>query len=385
MKIGFLITLSNQDVEYLMNYKSNSGKQSFLLDLISYYEKADHEVFVITFSDIHGDIVVQHNKTKVYILKRLNHGRVRAMINFSHEINKVKKVLVKEEYDVLHAHWCYEMAHAAIEVNRDRTIITLHDWPDTVCPLIGNYYWKKRQKLGNIVLKNGKNFTAVSPYIMETYLKHHFGNIVCVPNYIDKSISVPCNEIEIRADRFKIISINNGFDNRKNVKKLIVAFSKVKRKLVNSELHLFGSGYEVRGAAYTWAAENNLLDGIVFEGTKSRNDVISALRNSDLLVHPSIEESFGMTLIEAMVNGVAVVAGDKSGAVPWVLGHGEYGVLTNIHNEDVMANSIINILEDFETRKVLVYKSYNYALKTFSIESVAEQYLDLYKTVRGVK
>ena len=383
MRIGFLITLSKNDVDVLAGNIPSQRKQSFLLDLVDYYTSIGHEVFVITYSDQMPDQMIKNDNTTVYIVKRFNHGRLRAFLNFSHEITKVERILKKERYDVLHAQWCYEMASAALKIAPERTLITLHDWPDVVCPLIGNYYWKKRQRLGNSVLKRGINFTAVSPYIEETYKTKYGGRIVCIPNYISDGIILDSNVSKKDNEVKKIISINNGFDNRKNVKTLIEAWGEI-RSEVKAELHLYGNGYEKDGLAYQWAIQNGVnLDGIEFHGCTDRKSVIAALRESDLLIHPSVEESFGMTLIEAMANKTVVIAGEKSGAVPWVLGYGKYGVLVDIMSKENIAQSAIALIKDSGRIKDLMAAGYDHILETYTLNRVAERYLDMYKAIKG--
>lgn len=61
------------------------------------------------------------------------------------------------------------------------------------------------------------------------------------------------------------------------------------------------------------------LSAIHFHGPVAHVVLMRELEGMDLLLHPSLEESFGMVLIEAMALGVPVLAGEHSGAVPWVV------------------------------------------------------------------
>ena len=382
MKIGFLITLSENDVNVLLGKVPYKKRQSFLLDLVSYYANRGHNVTIITFSDIQQDTTFQLNDNiMTYVVNRINHGRIRAFLNFSLEINKVKKILKQVHCDVIHSQWCYEMAKSALDVLPSKTIITLHDWPDAVCPLIGNYYWRKRQKLGNYVLAKGHIFTGVSPYIVNLYREKYTGRISLIPNFISNDIIFQEPNIEDNHRLGKIISINNGFNNIKNTKKLIRAFALIKKQYPNSELHLYGSEYEVNGPAYKWTAMYASLEGITFYGPRNRADIIQALREVELLIHPSIEESFGMILIEAMANKVAVIAGKESGAVPWILRNGEYGLLVNIKSEKDIAEAAFKYFRDRSLKNKIKESAFEYVQTTYSLNVVAEEYLQLYKSI----
>jgi len=62
-----------------------------------------------------------------------------------------------------------------------------------------------------------------------------------------------------------------------------------------------------------------------------------------LLVQPSLEEGFGMPVLEAMTAGVPVVAADR-GALPEVLG--DAGLLVDPNRPDRIADAIVQILND---------------------------------------
>jgi glycosyltransferase involved in cell wall biosynthesis len=97
-----------------------------------------------------------------------------------------------------------------------------------------------------------------------------------------------------------------------------------------------------------------------------------------LFVHPSLEESFGLALVEAMALGVPVLGGRSSGAVPWVVGKGR---TANVRDSDELAGAIVSRLtaKDFlESESLRVYEE---ARRRFDIEQIARDYLDLLSLV----
>ena len=83
-----------------------------------------------------------------------------------------------------------------------------------------------------------------------------------------------------------------------------------------------------------WAQKKGLSDGVNFVGPVDPDELIDIYEQVDLMVHPSMEESFGMVLVEAMARKIPVIGGEKSGAVPWVLDNGKAGVLTDIRSPE---------------------------------------------------
>lgn len=380
MKIGFMLNMFMDDIKKMQRGKIGDY---FLLELIPRIINEGNEVVLITLQrQLDHDFQCENiSSLRFYGVKPLKIGRISAALGFRYEIEKIKKILQKEKCDIVHANWCYEYAKAAIEVNPNNCIITLHDWPDIVCPLIGNFYWKKRQRLGNKVLSSGRIFTAVSPYIEKMYKNTYKGEIKCIPNYVSSSVVCPIDKKKNTVHIKKIISINNGFNKIKNVQKLLIAFEKIRNRISDCELHLYGNGYEINGIANQWVQENSKMEGIFFHGQQDRNTIIQALETSDVLVHPSVEESFGMTLIEAMVNKTLVIAGENSGAVPWVLGQGSYGILVDVNDPDSIVQAVMWASTHPQETKKIVDKAYDYATNVFSIEKVGKNYISMYKQI----
>lgn len=72
----------------------------------------------------------------------------------------------------------------------------------------------------------------------------------------------------------------------------------------------------------------------------------------DLLLHPALEESFGVVVAEAMALGLGVVAGAASGAVPWVVGPVDAksgcaaGVLTDVRDASSIASALAEAFDN---------------------------------------
>ena len=108
---------------------------------------------------------------------------------------------------------------------------------------------------------------------------------------------------------------------------------------------------------------------------------LEKMEAADVFIHPSIEESFGMVLIEAMAKKTPVIAGEKSGAVPWVLDYGRAGVLAEIRSPESIATEVINLLSNHKKWEVYSEAGFNYVKENFVISKVVDQYLDEYNRI----
>ena len=82
-----------------------------------------------------------------------------------------------------------------------------------------------------------------------------------------------------------------------------------------------------------------------FHLTGPRSDVPSLLAAMDVVALPSYSEGFGLTVVEAMAMGKAVVSTCVT-AIPELLKHGRHGLLVEPGNRDQLADACIRLLQD---------------------------------------
>ena len=109
------------------------------------------------------------------------------------------------------------------------------------------------------------------------------------------------------------------------------------------------------------------LDGNVFlEGMVSQEDIPKYYKNSDIAVVPSLKESFGITLIEAMSSGLPVIA-SKVGAIPEIIEDGTDGILVEPDEPEVLARAIALLIENKQKRIALGEKAREKTVRDFSL------------------
>lgn len=104
---------------------------------------------------------------------------------------------------------------------------------------------------------------------------------------------------------------------------------------------------------------------------------------ADVMVVPSIRESFGQTASEAMACGTPVVAFRATGLLDIVV-HGENGYLTKPYDPLELAQGIAWVLSrDVVESIALSDNARKTAIARFSIEAMTASYVDLFKDVLG--
>jgi glycosyltransferase involved in cell wall biosynthesis len=307
-------------------------------------------------------------------------GRMGRILDFfAYERDHIQNVLNEFQPDVVHAHWTYEFAMAAITSGRPY-LVTAHDDPVEVLKLTKNIYRFGRYLMARRVLQRANALTAVSFDLANRITRLSRANIKVIPNPLDQRFIDAGRQNCDQNDRSRcvIISVINGWSFLKNNKSALTAFGLIRRQFPNAEYHLYGMDNEAGGPAERWARSNDLAGGVKFFGPVPHGDLIEALQNATLMLHPSKSESCPMGIAEALAHGLPVVGGYKSGGVPEMIR--DAGVLVDIDKPTAIAGGVSKLLNDHD----LYRRSSRAALKriaTFAPESVVLQYERIYRNL----
>ena len=80
-------------------------------------------------------------------------------------------------------------------------------------------------------------------------------------------------------------------------------------------------------------------------------------------------------MLEAIAQGLPVVGGRRSGAVPWVLGDGKAGVLTDVRSAPSLAAAISGLLDDPQGGKTYSPQAHEPAVAAFRLAPVVDGYV----------
>lgn len=335
-----------------------------------------HRVSVITLSPkIKKPTNFNGSKLSFFVYPKRIHKRMRDLYKL--ERQGLRQGICRAAPDFLHADWTYEYALACLE-SRLPTIITIRDNAFQILRHQTDLYRLGRLFIQIWVLRKARFLTANSPYLADSLHWLAKTGIDVVPNSIevsDKGHGV----VDTVSHPVRIATVLNGWGRRKNPQAAIRGFALLRRRLPDAQMYMYGNDFEAGGVAARWAMNQGLQRNIHFCGLLSHPELQQALSHMSLLLHPALEESFGMVLIEAMALGLPVVAGNTSGAVPWVLDNGRAGFLTDVRDSEQIARTLLTCVEQVEDRRWRQRAAYQRVLTVFSADAVAAQYETVYE------
>ncbi|WP_247237837.1 glycosyltransferase family 4 protein [Telluribacter sp. SYSU D00476] len=326
------------------------------------------------------EFVHHQDNLSIYIGPSRSRVKYQVLDFYKIERNYITESLKRAKPDIIHAHWQYQWAWAALDSGIP-TLITCHDSPLHVLKSNPDTFRLFRFLIALIVLKKAKYLTTVSPYCAEGIKLLTNKHISIIPNYESNFVYSLYATRSISSDRnIRIAMINNGFTKRKNVEVGIQAFEIFLNKYPNSQLHLFGIDHGINEKAYHWCKAKNIdTCNIHFHGNLEFDSLMKTLSTMHVLLHTSTEESFGMVIVEAMAMGIPVVAGKESGGPAWILNNGG-GILTDINNKTKVYQSLIEIVQK-DTYILNSKSARKSALERYCEDKVVNMYITEYETL----
>ncbi len=155
---------------------------------------------------------------------------------------------------------------------------------------------------------------------------------------------------------------------------LIRAFSKLHKIHSEYSLHIYGEGEE-REELQQMIKHYGLEDSIILHGVVK--DVFNVESDASIFVLPSRDEGIPNVMIEAMAEGIPVIAFDcMPGGPRMLLDGGKYGQLVPVGDMEGLFNSMIKYIEDKQYASDVSIAAYR-SLKRFDDEIIAGKWVEV--------
>jgi glycosyltransferase involved in cell wall biosynthesis len=123
-----------------------------------------------------------------------------------------------------------------------------------------------------------------------------------------------------------------------------------------------------------------LGSAVVFTGPKQQDELRDYLSMADVLVLPSLSETFGNVLLEAGACKLACVASEVGG-VPEVIAHGETGYLFPPHDVATLVSCVEELLRNTQQAQKMGEQAYQRVKALFDWERIVDRYERLFDEV----
>ena len=165
----------------------------------------------------------------------------------------------------------------------------------------------------------------------------------------------------------------------KGVDTLIEALTFVRQDLPNIKVHCIGDSQSTHPRLKSMIAKEGLEKYIVFHRWVSQSTIPCYYKSADFCVFPSILESFGIVILEAMASGTPIIASDIA-AFKELLKHETTGLFFKKSNPQDLGKALVRLASDKNLR-LRLSENARRAVQPYDWENVANKYLKLYRNL----
>ena len=291
---------------------------------------------------------------------------IKRLKNPSFMFSSFLKAKFKKGQDIVHAH---HIAGALAMKNVScKKILSIHGvYSKNIAQLYGKTTSDISKKYEKTALNLADAITVNSKEGYNYYTEMGF-NVVQIPNAIDLNL-VPKKSTKQFENQ---IIFAGRLSKEKGVEILLETATHLPD---NYHLLIAGSGpleEKVR----------NLADektNVHYLGYQSKQNVLSLIQGSDLLIQPSLEEGMSSTLLEAMACGTCILASNIEG-ISEIIENNKNGVLAELNNSDDLSNKILDLLPNKEKRLRMANEGLE-TVKKYDWKKVGKLYLNFYESL----
>ncbi|MBI5206277.1 MAG: glycosyltransferase family 4 protein [Candidatus Firestonebacteria bacterium] len=344
-----------------LTQRIEGGVQRFAIEISRHLKKLKPEISFISSSGI------LHKELAEYLEAETYNGMKSQQIDLPVYLNKLKNPLLINL--TTSAPFFY-----------NNQIITIQDISNIEHP---EWFNKKTVYYNNFIIRNLANkslkILAGSIYsknkIVE-FLKINPSKIHVIYSAVAPEFYRALQKENIKNNKYEYILAVGSLNPRKNLKRLVDAFYKLKLKDI--KLVIAGAPNKLFPKKNNISI-NNELENVIFTDYINNETLIDLYRNAIMLVYPSLYEGFGIPPIEAMACECPVISSNLT-SLPEVIGNAAYYI--DPFNTDDIAKAIHTLITDDNLKKDLINKGKE-RIKFFNWEKSAKTVLDLALEITG--
>ncbi len=160
---------------------------------------------------------------------------------------------------------------------------------------------------------------------------------------------------------------------------LLKAIAKARLQVPDLRVFLVGDG-PIRQDIEEEIVGLSLQDNVRLLGWRS--DALRIMAAVDVVLHPTLQEAFSQTMIEALYLSKPLVITDVSGAVD-VIENGVNGIMIPVRDPDALADAMLRLARDPSLRRRLGEAGRRYVEENLSIEKIVPKLEQIYCGLAG--
>jgi glycosyltransferase involved in cell wall biosynthesis len=163
---------------------------------------------------------------------------------------------------------------------------------------------------------------------------------------------------------------------RKNIRRILEAFSKVQNSIPHHLVLVGGKGWD-SDEIFKVLKSSTLSKKVHYLGYVSDEQMQALYKHADFYVHPSLFEGFGLTVLEAMAAGCPVITSNISSLLEI---SGKAALLVNPESVEEISDAIASLALNASLKSQLILKGLSH-VQAFKWQSTAQGVANVYREV----
>lgn len=351
----------------LANHFNAGGISSYILNLAQGLIARGHKIYVASGGGEWTARLEAQGAKSIYLPLRTK-SIVSPKLLFAYFV--LKKIIKTERIDIMHAQ------------TRVSSVLAFWVSQKTAVPFVSTAHGFYQRRWGRYIFPGwGRFVIAISEpvrqhLIADFWLKPQ--RVKLVHNGIDTSRR-PSSVVR-RPEAFglkegPVVGIIARLSEVKGHKYLITAIAKVMQDFPDVQLLCIGDG-KIKKNLEQLSRSLKIEESVHF--IPAASDTFEPLSVMDIFTMPSLQEGLGLSIMEAMLLGVPVIA-SSVGGITSLIKNNETGILVEAADSEGLAQAIIDLLKDKEKAIRLAACAKELILKEFSLEAMAEGTEGIYR------
>ena len=294
----------------------------------------------------------------------------------------IRKIITNERPDIINAHtpvpFIADIATLAskkipvVITYQAGTLLKNKLIPDMITGLYQTTFLK-------LMLSQADKIICVSDYVKNSFLKTYNHKSTVITPGVDTDLFKPAPIKEPQKNILLCVGGLKKAENYKRLEDIFYAVSLLKEKQFEIQLVVVGEG-DNENYFKELSKKLHIAKQVIFRGKLVGNDLVTQYQQSNVLVLASVNESFGMVLIEAMACKVPVIGANTCG-IPYVIDNKKNGLLFPPGDKKVLSETILHVLQNDRYAKSLAENGYKKVLSDFTWLKQIKKTHDLFTTL----
>jgi len=296
-------------------------------------------------------------------------------------LQRIKKIIKEFKPDILHAH--YLSSYGLLGALSGFKPLIISVWGSDIFQF-PNHSFLHRASV-KYSLNRADRILSTSKIMKEEILQYTNKDVIVTPFGIDTEVFYPHKTKTIFSNDELVIGSVKTLETNYGIEYLINAFHIIKQNNPEKKFKLLIVG---KGSQKPYLEELSnklgLQNEIVFTGFVKYDEIQVYQNMIDIAVIPSINESFGVSALEASACGKPVVASNVGG-LKEVVDNGETGFLVEKQNSEAIAEALQILINNNALRNLLGENGRNKVISEFNQKDCVQNMISIYKNTVNVR